>query len=262
MSRFFQLLDTIGKTQPEGAVELGEPSPQLSEPRGYSDDLPLHLVTSARPGTKVAEAARSEILKLIHSVFLASRNGSRASSLQGAVVFSGFEQGLVPSQVTAITSELLSEEVPNIRVCAVDANLSNPSLHEHFSISNSMGFSDALQNPELSHRFTQRVTNNLWVMPCGGPLPQTNGCARITTKVAADMAAGLQKNFGYIVMNGGSVTDSTNTLALGQAGFAVILIIEANSTRREIAERYKEAFLAANVAVLGAVLHDCALPKP
>lgn len=230
MSKNFELLQKI--VQEEQARDGANPAEfsHRLEPGACRDDLPWPIVACERPSAKLAEAVRGEIAKLIHRLFLTSESAIASLTSQHAVVFSGFEQGNGPGRVTAITSDMLAGETPNIRVCAVDADLRNPSLHDHFCIPNSTGFADALQNAAASRHFTSRVTENLWIMSCGTPSNRTNGHSRIGWHDAQAVMADLRRNFDYVLITAGSITGSSNTLVLGQAAGGVVLVIEANIT--------------------------------
>jgi Mrp family chromosome partitioning ATPase len=51
-------------------------------------------------------------------------------------------------------------------------------------------------------------------------------------------------------------------IALGQLADGLVLVLEANSTRREVALRVAEHLRAAQVRMLGAVLNKCSFPIP
>ena len=263
MSRNFQLLKKIEQEERK-ARDWANPAvvSHRSEAGACPDDLAWPIVACERPSTKIPEGVRGEISKLIHGLFLTSEPAIAGLTSQHAVVFSAFEQGNGPGRVTAITSDLLAEQIPNVRVCAVDADFRNPSLHDHFCISNSTGLADALQDPAASSRLTLRVRENLWILACGIPSQRANGHSLISSEAARVVMADLRRNFDHVLVTAGSITGSSDTLVLGQAADGVIFVIEANCTRREKAQKYKEYFQAADVRVLGTVLHNRTFPIP
>ena len=263
MSRILELLQRIDhERQARNGASPGDSSDQAPEAGACPDGLPWPIVACERPSTKLPEAVRGEISKLINRLFCSSGPAIVPLTSPQALAFSGFEQGNGPGRVTAITSDMLAGEAPDIRVCAVDADFRNPSLHNHFCISNSTGLADALQDPAVSRHFTRRVTNNLWIMSCGAPSQRANSHSQISSKTAQAVMADLRRNFDYVLMTAGNVTGSRDTLVLVQAACGVILVIEANSTRREVVEKYKEFLQTADVRVLGAVLHNRTFPIP
>src|SRR5438067_1290274 len=172
MSRNFELLQHLGETNNSADSSVSLPY-ELLEPRGCPEDLPISMVASERPSSTISELVRSEIVKLVHNIFLPSPGSGGPVTWQNPLVFSGFGLGISEARLTAIASDVLSEEASSIRVCAIDSDFSNPSLHNQFNISESRGFAEALDSPEISHRLTRRVKSNLWVM-CSGE-PSQNG---------------------------------------------------------------------------------------
>src|SRR5947208_1591847 len=253
MSRNFELLQSIRETA--DSVEKPVASwHEPCEPRGGPEDIPKSVLVAQRPSSETPETVREEIRKLIRAVFLSPSACSPQLSCQNAVVFGGFEAGN-EALLTAIAGDLLSQEAPNVRVCAIDADFAHPRLHQVFSIPQCAGFAEALQNPEATHRFTRRVASNLWVMCSGGWPEDAEPEAGITSKAASVVLDQLKKSFGYIVINAGCIVDSNTMLSLGRAGCSVVLLIEARSTRHSIAEKYKNRFMTSGINLLGAVLH-------
>jgi len=263
MSKNFELLQKLDRDrQARNGARPGEFSHDVCESTATLDDLPRPILACERPSTKIGEAIRVEISKLIHRLFLTSELTVPSSMPQHAVVFSGFEQSNGPGRVTGITSDMLAEQAPNMKVCVVDADFHNPSLHDHFGIPNGIGFTDALRDPAVTCHFTRRLTNNLWIMSCGAPSRRTNGHSQISSETAQAVMEDLRRNFDYVLITAGNIAGSNNAIVLGHAARGVIMVIEANCTRREIAEKYKRSFQAANVRVLGAVLHNRTFPIP
>jgi len=259
MSRNFELLQSITETADSLEVPVVSTSEPF-EPRGCPEDLPTSLLVAERPSSNISHAAREEVAKLIQAVFLSPSNCSPQQRWQNAVVFCGFEAGKSVALLTPIASDILSREVPNVRVCAIDADFDNPSLHQHFSISQCAGLAEALRNPQASHRFTRRVASNLWVMCSGGWPLDVDRQAEITSNAVSAVIDNLKKSFGYILINGGCTIESSSSFSLGKAGCGLILVIEANSTRHSIAEKYKNSFVTSGINLLGAVLHKSSSP--
>jgi Mrp family chromosome partitioning ATPase len=74
--------------------------------------------------------------------------------------------------------------------------------------------------------------------------------------------AELLDEFEFVLINAPSVIlDGTATL-LGPLVDGVILVVEANSTHREVARKAKERLESANVRLLGAVFNNRTFPIP
>jgi Mrp family chromosome partitioning ATPase len=72
----------------------------------------------------------------------------------------------------------------------------------------------------------------------------------------------LQDTFDYVLIDAPGSSVSGDATALGQLTDAVILVIEANRTRRMTARRAKETLEAAGVRLLGTVLRNQSSPLP
>ena len=72
----------------------------------------------------------------------------------------------------------------------------------------------------------------------------------------------LRTQFEYVLINAPPMNVFADSALLGQFSDGVILVVEANSTRRETAQRLKENLEAANVQVLGVVLNNRTFPIP
>jgi Mrp family chromosome partitioning ATPase len=116
MSRNFDILQRAGETGPRFSSAGGD---------GASPSAANYRAT--RPNRSVLKLIDDEIMKLVQRVFILPET----SAAPGAVAFAGVDKGDGCSYVCARASEVLAEQVAGT-VCVVDANLRNPSLHEHF----------------------------------------------------------------------------------------------------------------------------------
>jgi hypothetical protein len=251
MSRNFELLQSI--TETETSTRDSVPSEPF-EPPGCPDDIPMSLLGTQRPSLLVHHDVRTEIAKLTHTVFLSPRTSSSQLSWPAAIAFFGFERSASEALLTAIASDVLSQEVSNVRVCAIDADFAHPTLHQQFGIPQCAGLAEAFEHPVAPHRFTRRVASNLWIMCAGGWSEDVESKRKITSDGALTLLNTLKKSFGYILINGGCTIDSSNSLSLGRAGCSLILVIHANSTRHSTAMKYKKSLITSNVNLLGTVL--------
>jgi|SRR5579862_2722076 len=66
----------------------------------------------------------------------------------------------------------------------------------------------------------------------------------------------LREAFRYVVIRSGPLRLDSNAMFLSSWTDGVVLVLEANSTRREAAWRVKESLESANVRLLGVVLNN------
>ena len=117
-----------------------------------------------------------------------------------------------------------------------------------------------LPQGEAKAPFLQQITGNLWLIS-GHPATENGGVTASLDQVRAQMKA-LPGVFAYVVINAPPVGMYNDAVLLGQKADGIVLVLEANSTRRVAAHKAKQALEAANVRVLGTVLNNRTFPIP
>lgn len=72
----------------------------------------------------------------------------------------------------------------------------------------------------------------------------------------------LRQSFDYTLIHGPASGTRTEAALLGSLCDGVVLVVEANSTRRVAAQKVKERLHSANARLLGAVLSQRTFPIP
>jgi hypothetical protein len=111
----------------------------------------------------------------------------------------------------------------------------------------------------VKSRSTQ-LAKNLWHVPESGlhelcPEPAIDRCWPWAL-------AELRKNFEYAVIQGSSAGASSESGFLGQLADGIILVVEADSTRKATARKIKEMLEATQSRILGTVLSQRTFPVP
>jgi protein-tyrosine kinase len=200
-------------------------------------------------------SALEEIVKFVQRVFVVPN-----SHAPRVVVFSTVDQVNSSNEICSRAGQVLATQVSG-SVCLVDANLRVPSLHRLLGVGNSPGHTDAAAKPGPIKDLAVRIAGgNLWLVSAGAP------AAPAEEQVASDQLRSriseLDKEFDYILIDAPPVHSSADAVLLGQMAQGVILVIEANSTRREAARRAKQTLEGANVKLLGAILNNRMFPIP
>jgi Mrp family chromosome partitioning ATPase len=199
--------------------------------------------------------AREEEAKLVQRVFPGTTQDSPR-----VAVFSGLGGDQGSASVCARTGELLAArgEGP---VCVVDANFESPSLHRHFGTENTRGLAEAiLERGPIKQYIREIEGSGLCFMPHGRTsllLSPAEITDRFRTRIAEARAS-----FWYVVIHAGFLGLNGTAMMISSSTDGVVLVVEANRTRRESAKRVKENLLAANVRLLGVVLNNRTYPIP
>jgi succinoglycan biosynthesis transport protein ExoP len=197
---------------------------------------------------------REQSQKLIQNLFLLDPKAPRC------VVFAGIDHHSGCSEVCASAAEILALNVPG-SVCVVETNLRSPSLQNFFDLSDRFGLTDALAGNEPMKHYVKRCEEaNLWVLPagtaCTEPAALLNS-ARMKVEVAE-----LRNEFEYVILDGPPLEPYSDALSVAQLADGIVLVVEANATRREAAMKAVTSLRFARIKILGAVLNKRTFPIP
>ncbi len=242
MSKYYELLQQVstGREPRQAVFPAIPPAPRVYEMRPVPD---AHALSS------------EELVKLIQSVFLMPGKTSPRM-----VVFSGAASGVGCSSICAGAAEALAAHVDE-PVCLVDSNLRYPALHSCFGVENSRGLGEALINPHPIRDFVRELPGTgVWLLSSGLNSTPVRGSMN-TARLAARMEE-LHHEFPYVLMDSPPVNIYSDAISLGQVADGVVLVISANSTRKEAARKAKISFENAGARVLGAVMNNRTYPIP
>jgi capsular exopolysaccharide synthesis family protein len=201
------------------------------------------------------EFTREESSKLVQSLFF-----SRKEESPRVVAFAGIDSGNGCSWICAQVAEILASQKLG-SVCLVDANLRTPSLPELFGVTNHFGLTDALSKNGSIRDFAKVVrSDNLWLLSCGSLAAESS--ALLNSETMRTRVAELRKDFDYVLIDSPPLNSYSDGVALGQLADGLVLVLEANSTRRETAAKVAENLRAAQIRMLGAVLNKRTFPIP
>jgi Mrp family chromosome partitioning ATPase len=72
----------------------------------------------------------------------------------------------------------------------------------------------------------------------------------------------LRSDFEFVIVDAPPLTRYSDAMVLGQLSDGLVLVLEADSTRREVASAVSENLRAAKVPILAAVLNKRTFPIP
>jgi Mrp family chromosome partitioning ATPase len=100
----------------------------------------------------------------------------------------------------------------------------------------------------------------MWLLSAGhvsSPLAWTINSSRMGARISE-----LRQSYRFILMDSPSVNVYSDAICLGQSADGVVLVVSANSTRKEAGRRAKESLEMAGARLLGAVLNNRTYPIP
>jgi Mrp family chromosome partitioning ATPase len=247
VSKNFELMQNIGLGLEQ------DPAP----PRPHADPLPIDKRGAWRINTEPHQfdrQAHEECLQLVQRLFLLQAEPPHC------VVFAGVDHGNGCSWICCQAAELLSENIPG-SVCLVEANLRSPSITQIFGVPNRRGLTDALLEDGAVADFAQRIRrSNLWLLSCGSltpDFPSLLNSERMKTRLEE-----LRHEFEYVLIDAPPLRRYADAVTLGWLADGLVMVMEANSTRRELARQIAETLQATQINILAAVLNKRTFPIP
>ncbi|MGH9544560.1 MAG: CpsD/CapB family tyrosine-protein kinase [Terriglobales bacterium] len=246
MSKNFELMQNVGLGLEDIATPDAPPANPLPPNRndGRAKLVPLQF----------DPLAQQECLQLVQRLFLLQAEPPHC------VVFAGIEHGNGCSWVCAQAAELLAENTPG-SVCLVDANLRSPSLARMFGANNDRGLTNALRENGAIADFAQPLRRaNLFLVPGGTPTPDFHSLLK--SEGLKNRLAELASAFDYVVIDAPPLREYGDAVTLGWLTHGLVLVLEANVTRRDFTRQIAEALKGIQVKILGAVLNKRTFPIP
>lgn len=213
-------------------------------------ERPSH--TGSKNGAALAVIAQEEQIKLTHQVFLTGMGQPQI------VVFCGVESGNGCSRVCTEAALALAGQTSE-SVCLIDANLRSPFLHDVFRLANGKGFAEALRNQGHIKEYSTLV-ENLWVMTSGDHA--SDATSLLTRDNLTPYMKELRKTFDFVLIDSPPLNRFADAASLARLADGVVLVLEANSTRKDAARKAADDLRSANAKILAAVLNKRRFPIP
>lgn len=230
---------------------------QLEKERTYGDERTSTQTHEARARSTAAEGqwASDEALRLVQQVFLL-----QAQEPPRVVVFAGIDHGNGCSQMAASVAETLARN-SNKSVCLVEGNFRSPALPGMFQTTNHHGLTDSLLQSGPIQSFSKEIsTEKLWLLS-SGTLASDSANLLASARVGERFKE-LRETFDFVIVDAPPLTKYSDAIVLGQLADGLIVILEANATRREAASVAINNVRSANVPILAAVLNKRTFPIP
>lgn len=257
MSRNFELLQRLeqeksadglpttqatGMFAPQDREELPVAEPRIAEPRS---DLSLLAPLQGM--------VAHEIAKLIERLFLSAED-------RRSVVFSGVERRAGCTWLAAQGARLLANQQRG-SVCLIDGNLRFPALHTTFEMTNHHGLADAVLDSTPVHHFIQPLPiRNLWLLSSGSA--EKSEAALLASEALRRRILEARKEFDFVLVDSPALNTYGDGLRLGAACNGLALVLKANSSRKETAQRILMELQTAKVCLFGAILNQRTFPVP
>ncbi len=203
---------------------------------------------------QILQLASEEESRIVQRVFLAGDDGKRT------VIFTAADRGSGCTWLIARVAQRLAALVSG-RVCVVDANLRWPAIHGMFRLDNDRGLLQTFAQRDPIRNFIQQVDDTgLWVLTSGGSVADSHGV--LMSPKVRERFNELAQQFDFILVDTPAMKASADSGLIGRLADGAVLVIAANTTKRDAAENTKTILEAASVPILGAVLNKRTYPVP
>lgn len=147
------------------------------------------------------------------------------------------------------------------RVLLVDTDMRRPRLHKAFGVPNDTGISSlVVGDAKWDAAVKSTEVPNLFVLPCG-PVPP-NPAELLHTKAFAELIKQLGDKFDRIIFDSPPLNAVADSAVLAAQADAVVLVLRAGRTHRELARRALRSLADVQANVFGAILNDVDLTSP
>jgi Mrp family chromosome partitioning ATPase len=198
---------------------------------------------------------QQECFRLVQRVFL-----EQPESLFRAIVFAGIDRGNGCSRICVEAARILAANTSG-SVCLVDANLRTPSLPGMLGVADSGGLVKSLHEEGGIRSFARQLKPaNLWLLSGGTLKPESQSL--LSSERLKVRLQELRKEFDYILIDSPALNLYADALTLGRIADGVVVVLQADSTRRESALKGLQTLRDAHIEVLGAVLNRRTFPIP
>lgn len=196
---------------------------------------------------KVPERHREEFLRMKQAL-----KNTLPDNTMRALLFSSSSHGEGTTTVVSQFAIILANS--GDKVLLVDANLRNPTLHSRFHLVKECGFSDlVVQTCSSQEAMKQTKLKNLSVITSGSA--DSNPYCLFEPKLMKPAVDELRKMADWVLFETSAVNDFNDALSLATLVDGIVLIIQAEKTRWEVAQCARDRIMSINVPIIGTILN-------
>ena len=168
------------------------------------------------------------------------------------VLFSSSREGEGTSTVTRDFAITLASTGDTVLL--VDANVRNPVLHDLFNLEKRTGLTELLTGGNsLTDAIKKTEIPNLSVITSG--VPPSNASSIFQSKLLDSLLEQMKQQADWVLFDAPPIHSYNDASTLAGKMDGVIMVLQAESTRWEVAQSARERIESEKVKILGAVLN-------
>lgn len=188
---------------------------------------------------------------------LAVINGSLLSASGGKKIQTILVTSSTPGEgrtTTCISMAYSLSTLTNQRILLVDGHLSKPQMHQQLDMSQGPGLTDyILSSTPVEDVIYPTRFSNFFLMPCGTSISHSMDV--FTSPKFTVLIKELTKQYDYIVFDGPPFLTSSDVTVAAPHFDGLILVVQCERTKREVATLVTEKIGNVGGRVLGVVLN-------
>jgi len=182
---------------------------------------------------------------------LGKRNGGE---IPKTILVTSSHRGEGKSTAAACLAVTLAKHY-NRRVVLVDADLRKPRMHQLLQVARQPGLSDAIERGNLLGADAKTTSlPNLFVLPCGTRREEPTWL--LETLSESRVLEELKAGFDHVVIDSAPNVAVPDSVLLGSSVEAVVMVVRAGTTPREVVKRGLELQLEEKANVFGFVVNN------
>ncbi len=141
------------------------------------------------------------------------------------------------------------------KVLLVDANLRNPSFHHVFKLEKKGGLTDLLSGESsLLNVIKETQVSHLSVITCG--MASSNAGSVFELNALDSLIQEMKAQYDWVLFDSPPINSSSDSIALAPRADGVVMVVQAEKTRWEVAARAKQRIEDGNGTILGVILNN------
>jgi capsular exopolysaccharide synthesis family protein len=170
------------------------------------------------------------------------------------VLFTGATKDTETAELAATFADTLSNDA-RIKTLLIDCNFRNPSQHDRFTFDGSDTLLSIMKDDTGIDGIGPTERNNLYVLPAGGK-DLNDPTALFRSDNFEHLLMNARDTFNLVILDGPPVTLCAESRYLSGKVDGVILVLEAESTRKHIAIEAKKYIEKTGGKLLGVILNN------
>jgi len=227
---------------------LRKGKPRGAKEKSAAEDYTARLVTLLDPTSVASEAYRTLRTNMLYAF---------VDNPPKVIVLTSPGPGEGKSTTCANLGVVLVQAAKNVLI--IDCDLRKPVMHRFFGLRNLSGIVDVLVGERSLQEVWQEPVEGLKVVTVGSIPP--NPAEILGARRFSELLASLREEFDYVLIDASPVGLVSDPAILATQGDGVLLIMDAQSTRKGALRQAVRSLNAVGADVLGTVMNNARVSK-